>query len=155
MILATDLNGCIGVKNKLPWHLPSDFKWFKEHTIGRTIVMGNKTWESLPIKPLPNRVNVVLSRTHNNSAFGEVWVNKVSRIEEFMHLNDAVLIGGATIYTLLFHHVTRVLLTKVHLNVTNGDSYFDLSRLDGWSVKKLGDATDGGVYMEFFEYCRS
>ena len=63
LILACDLNGGIGYKNKLPWYIPLDLKRFKNLTQNGVVVMGRKTWESLPKKPLPKRVNVVVSKT--------------------------------------------------------------------------------------------
>lgn len=151
MILATDLSGCIGRGNALPWHLPSDFKWFKSKTIGKTILMGRKTWESLPIKPLPNRLNVVLSRCIKVPEFDELWFDQFDKVRTSQQ--DLILIGGATLYRTLLPYVNRVYLTKVHLNVV-GDAYFNLSLLDGWKVTHHGTADDNGVFMEFLEYTR-
>lgn len=62
-IVAISKNGVIAVNGKMPWHIPSDLRWFKEMTSGESVVMGRKTFESLGCKPLPNRVNIVLSKT--------------------------------------------------------------------------------------------
>ena len=80
-IAAMSLNRVIGAGNKIPWHLPEDFKWFKQKTLGNVVIMGRKTFESLG-KPLPGRINIVLSRHPGRlqrdfpESFGEAWVGR-------------------------------------------------------------------------------
>ena len=86
-IAAMSLNRVIGAGNKIPWHLPEDFKWFKQMTSGHVVIMGRKTFESLGGKPLPNRINIVLSssptsrRSLNSrkSAARRRWICELSR----------------------------------------------------------------------------
>ena len=81
-IAAMSLNRVIGAGNQIPWHLPEDFKWFKRMTSGNVVIMGRKTFASLGNKPLPNRINIVLSRhpgklqTALPAVFGEAWVGR-------------------------------------------------------------------------------
>jgi dihydrofolate reductase len=81
-IAAMSLNRVIGAGNTIPWHLPEDFKWFKKMTTGQVIIMGRKTFESLGNKPLPNRINIVLSRHPGRlqrelpEVFGKAWVGR-------------------------------------------------------------------------------
>ena len=81
-IAAMSLNRVIGAGNKIPWHLPEDFKWFKKMTTGHVVIMGRKTFESLGNKPLPNRINIVLSRHPGRlqrdlpEVFGQAWVGR-------------------------------------------------------------------------------
>ena len=100
-VAAMSLNRVIGAGNKIPWHLPEDFKWFKQLTTGHVVIMGRKTFESLG-KPLPNRVNIVLSR-HPGALqrdfpqiFGEAWVGRgKTHIPERPHQFELPKLGGA------------------------------------------------------------
>jgi dihydrofolate reductase len=100
-VAAMSLNRVIGAGNKIPWHLPEDFKWFKQLTTGHVVIMGRKTFESLG-KPLPNRVNIVLSR-HPGALqrdfpqiFGEAWVGRgKTQISEQPHQFELPKLGGA------------------------------------------------------------
>lgn len=73
LIFAQDMNGVIGQGNKMPWHSPHDFRWFRTHTADRVVIMGKKTWDSLPKKPLPNRFNYVLSTKPQDEVEGVVF----------------------------------------------------------------------------------
>ena len=70
LIAAVGENGCIGIGNAMPWHLPEDFAFFKQYTLGKPVLMGRKTWESLPRRPLPGRRNIVVSRQSGYQADG-------------------------------------------------------------------------------------
>jgi len=115
LIWAQDENGGIGQDGKLPWHISEDLKNFKALTVNSTIIMGRKTWDSLPIKPLPNRKNIILSRTKRS--------NKItySSFEECMHeikkqdLDKIFIIGGRSIYKLFFDYADYLHITKVKL----------------------------------------
>jgi dihydrofolate reductase len=100
-IAAMSLNRVIGAGNKIPWHLPEDFKWFKRLTTGHVVIMGRKTFESLG-KPLPNRINIVLSRHPGRlqrdfpQVFGEAWVARgKTHIPDRPHQFELPKLGGA------------------------------------------------------------
>jgi dihydrofolate reductase len=100
-IAAMSLNRVIGAGNQIPWHLPEDFKWFKRLTTGHVVIMGRKTFESLG-KPLPNRINIVLSRHPGQlqrdfpAVFGEAWVGRgKTHIPEQPHQFEWPKLGGA------------------------------------------------------------
>ncbi len=100
-IAAMSLNRVIGAGNKIPWHLPEDFKWFKQLTTGHVVIMGRKTFESLG-KPLPNRINIVLSRQPGRlqrdfpAVFGEAWVGRgKTHIPERPHQFELPKMGAA------------------------------------------------------------
>ena len=115
------LNRVIGNGNKIPWHLPEDFKWFKQMTTGNVIVMGRKTFESIG-KPLPDRETIVLSR----SAFSVPGVRTISRLEELDALagNRQIFIcGGAQIYEQTLPLCSDLYLTLVKREVS-GDTFF-------------------------------
>ena len=115
IIVAMDKNGLIGAEGKLPWHLPSDLRFFRDTTLGQTVVMGSKTYASLG-KPLPNRNNVVLSRT------GEYSVKDVIAMAVSQ---DIFIIGGAEIYKIFIPFADRLIITHINAEF-NGDTYFPM-----------------------------
>lgn len=123
IIVATASNRVIGKDNALPWHLPADLKYFKSTTMGKPIVMGRKTFESIG-RPLPGRQNIVLTRDPEWSAEGVTVVNDVNDMTRSLAVADEVMIiGGAQIYDLTMDHVDRLYVTEVECDV-DGDAYF-------------------------------
>jgi len=120
-IAAMSLNRVIGNGDKIPWHLPEDFKWFKATTTGHIIVMGRKTFESIG-KPLPNRETIVLSR----SAFSHPDVKTIASLDELSKLagdRQVFICGGAQIYEQALPLCSELLLTLVKREV-EGDAFF-------------------------------
>jgi dihydrofolate reductase len=120
-IAAMSLNRVIGAGNKIPWHLPDDFKWFKAITTGHVIVMGRKTFESIG-KPLPNRETIVLSR----SAWTHPGVQTIHSLDELPALADGrkiFICGGAQIYAQALPLCSDLFLTLVKREV-EGDAFF-------------------------------
>ncbi len=120
MILAMADNGVIGNNSKLPWHLPADLKYFKSKTRGCPMIMGRRTFESLP-GILPGRQHIILTRDPNWFALG---TEKASNIEDAINLADnrkIFIIGGAQIYKLFESSADKILLTQVHINA-HGDT---------------------------------
>jgi len=117
LILARADNGVIGDGNRIPWRIPDDLKRFKALTMGKPIVMGRKTWESFPRKPLPGRTNIVISRDPNLVAPGAVVVHSfeeaLSRAAAEIP-KDVMIVGGAEIYRVALPQATRIELTEVH-----------------------------------------
>ena len=99
LIAACAPDRCIGINNTMPWHLPEDFAFFKSYTLDKPVVMGRKTWESLPRKPLPGRRNIVISRQADYPAEG---AETVGSLEEALALcaaaEEVIIMGGAQIY---------------------------------------------------------
>jgi dihydrofolate reductase len=130
LIAAVARNGCIGIDNKLPWHLPEDLRFFKRVTSGKPIIMGRNTFESLG-RPLPNRTNIVITRNPDFTAPEGVKV--VHTLAEALRVADAVVhidggdeimvIGGAQIYAEALPHTSRMYLTEVD-KVVAGDAFF-------------------------------
>ncbi len=137
MIAAQSLNRVIGINNKLPWYLPGDLKYFKQVTLGKPIVMGRKTFESIG-KPLPGRTNIVITR---DTAWDHPGVRVVHGLDEGIELaeslalidgvDEAVVIGGAEIYSLCLPRADRLYLTQVHAEV-NGDAFFPALTASEW-----------------------
>ncbi len=121
-IAAMSLNRVIGAGNKIPWHLPEDFKWFKATTTGHVIVMGRKTFESIG-KPLPNRTTIVLSR----SAWTHPGVTTIRSLDELPALaadRQVFICGGAQIYEQTLRLCSDLFLTLVKREVAGGDAFF-------------------------------
>ncbi|MEZ5472553.1 MAG: dihydrofolate reductase [Marinicella sp.] len=119
LIAAMDKNGLIGKNNQLPWHLPVDLKFFKKQTLGKKVLMGRKTCESLPF-PLPNRENIVLSRNLDFTKKGFTIINK---LDGELLQQEIMVIGGSTIYELLMPQASAMILTRIDYEF-DGDTYF-------------------------------
>ena len=128
-IVAMGTNRCIGIENALPWYLPEDLKHFKATTLGKPVLMGRKTYESIG-KPLPGRTNIVITRNASWSAPGVRVVSNLERgIEmakaqaEISGHDEAMVIGGAEIYTQAMPQLDRLYLTEVDA-APAGDAFF-------------------------------
>ncbi|NBR83969.1 MAG: dihydrofolate reductase [Verrucomicrobia bacterium] len=120
-IAAMSLNRVIGDGNKIPWHLPEDFKWFKQTTLGHVLVMGRKTFESIG-RPLPGRETMVLSRT-GWSHPGVRTVASLDAVAELADERQVFICGGAQIYAQALPLCEELFLTLVKREVT-GDAFF-------------------------------
>lgn len=126
-IVAVSDNNAIGVNNQLPWHLPEDLKFFKRTTLGKPVIMGRKTYESLG-KPLPGRLNIVLSQSGNVTLPDEVLLydsltEATERVEE-EPVEEAFVIGGGKIFELAIPYVDRMYITRVHTIIEGADAFF-------------------------------
>ncbi len=149
MILAMDRSGLIGRDGGLPWHAPRDLRWFKAVTMGRTIVMGRRTWESIGVA-LPGRISVVVSsQRHPDIDANVVWASDV--YQALRQHPDAILIGGAMLcqHALQANLVRRCFRTWIEGDY-EGDTYFDLSLLAHWQPLYTGQcpAHNGQPAME-------
>ncbi len=123
IIVATSENGVIGRDGKLPWHIPGDLKHFKSLTTNNVVIMGRKTYESIG-KPLPNRLNIVITRDKNKTYEGCITVNSIENaIRKAGTDKEIFIIGGGEIYKKSIKFVNKVYLTKVHQHI-EGDTYF-------------------------------
>lgn len=137
LILAVAKNGVIGANGGLPWRLSSDMKRFKAATLGKPVLMGRKTWESLPKKPLPGRRNIVLTRDLGFRAEGG-WVFSsldaalaaARAMAQEMDVDEICVIGGAQLYEATLPLADRIVLTEVNL-ASEGDARLDLD-LSAW-----------------------
>ena len=137
IIVAVAENGVIGRGGSLPWRLSADLKRFKQLTMGHTIVMGRRTWESIG-RPLPGRRMIVVSRQRGYST-GVDGVESASSLDEAISTaaraadDEAFVVGGAAIYREVLPHARRLYLTRVHANV-DGDTYFPEYNEGGWQL---------------------
>ena len=125
LIYARAANGVIGNNNAMPWHLPEDLAHFKQLTNGWPVIMGRKTWDSLPPKfrPLPGRVNLVITRQTGWAAEGATVMSSLARALAFCHASSEVwVIGGAQIYALAEPLAQRAEVTEIHQDFV-GDAF--------------------------------
>jgi dihydrofolate reductase len=128
LVVAVAGNGVIGKNNDLPWHLPDDMKFFMEKTKGHHVIMGRRNYESLPEKfrPLPNRVNIVVTRRTDYEAPGCSVVHSMNDAFNLAEANgedEVMVIGGADIYRLALPYAHSLYITEIKASV-NGDVYF-------------------------------
>lgn len=133
LMVAHDPNGVMGVNNDLPWHIPEDLKYFKETTMGKAMVMGRKTYESIG-RPLPGRLNIVITRNAEYQADG---VEVVQTLEEAIQMareyaTEVMVIGGAEIFKLTMEIADRLYITEVH-ETYDGDTFFPPYK-DEWKL---------------------
>lgn len=124
IIVAIASDGAIGRANDLLWHLPADLKRFKELTTGHTILMGRKTFESLPRGPLPNRRNIIISRSLPAQPGAEVYPTIQQAMEACASDEEVFIIGGGEIYRQLLPNTERIYLTRVQASFPDAEVFF-------------------------------
>jgi dihydrofolate reductase len=130
-IVAVAQNGVIGLGGGMPWHLPEDLKRFKALTMGKPMLMGRKTFESIG-RPLPGRTSLVLTRSHEWARPGAVVVRSVQEaIRTARDAPELVVIGGAEVYAAALPHVGRIYLTRVLASI-GGDTVFPTLEPGAW-----------------------
>ncbi|TDR82669.1 dihydrofolate reductase [Paludibacterium purpuratum] len=152
LVAAMAADRVIGIDNRLPWHLPEDLKHFKALTLGKPVIMGRKTFESIG-RPLPGRRNIVVTRQPDWRAEG---VETAHGVEEALDLAGDVaevcLIGGAELYAQALSQADRLLLTEIELAVA-GDARFPEFRTLGWrEVMREAQVSADGLRFAFVEY---
>lgn len=138
IIAAMAENRVIGKNNTLPWAIKEDMTHFKELTKGWPCIMGRKTWESLPKKPLPERLNVVVSKTAKNLHGAEVCASLPSAIEHCSDYEKVFIIGGESIYKQAMDIATKIKLTLIHKEY-EGDTFFPEIDPVSWKIENKID----------------
>lgn len=138
LILAASENNVIGKDNALPWRLPADLKYFKAITLGKPVLMGRKTWDSIG-KPLPGRLNIVVTRQREMSLPGAVVAADLNEaIQAAGQAEELMVIGGAEIFRKLLPRADRIYLTRVHA-VIDGDVFFPELDAHDWQERSRED----------------
>lgn len=159
LIWAQARDGVIGKDNTIPWHIPEDMAFFKENTVGRPVVMGRLTWDSLPPKfrPLPGRRNIVVTRNPEWTAEG---AEVAPGLAEALALAgedepEVVVMGGGQIYAQAMAHATQLLVTEVDVEV-DGDAVAPQVGPE-WSATVPGDwrVSSNGIAFRWIRYSRS
>jgi dihydrofolate reductase len=141
IIAALDLDRCIGKGGKIPWRLPSDLERFRQITTGHKVIMGRKTYESLPnrYRPLPDRTNIVISRSWRCP--DDIFI--VNSLEEALleasAEEECFIIGGGEIYSQALGFANKIYLTEVQTTIKKGDTFFP--SVNGWNLAECSDIT--------------
>jgi dihydrofolate reductase len=150
-IVAVDRAGAIGKGGSLPWRYSADLKHFKEQTSGHAVVMGRRTWASLK-RPLPNRLNIVLSRGDGGEAQESVlWLRdrqSVLSLKDYLK-GDLYVIGGAQVFGLFREHIERWVVTEVPLTVEGADTFMPadfLAGFDAYDSRRLDENLTARFY---------
>lgn len=157
LIAALGENRVIGVDNSVPWYLPGDFKYFKATTLGKPIIMGRKTWDSLG-RPLPGRLNIVVSRQTDLALEGaevfpslEAAAERAESWAKAQGVDELMLIGGAQLYAQGLEQADRLYLTRVALS-PEGDAWFPAFDRSQWTlVSNVENPTEGDKPAYTFE----
>jgi len=157
LIFARAANGVIGINGKLPWHLPEDMAHFKRSTLGAPVIMGRKTWDSLPPKfrPLPGRLNIVITRQAN-------WQTKVAlradSLAQAMALcppqGDAWVIGGAALYRQALPLANTALVTEIDADY-EGDAFAPQFGPEWSETERARQVSTTGLSFSFVTYCKN
>ena len=154
LIFARARNGVIGKDNTLPWHLPEDLAHFKQTTLGQPVVMGRKTWESLPPKfrPLPGRTNIVVTRQTDWQAEGAVVAHSIKEAVQHCPADAQVwVIGGAEVYAQAMPLANRAVVTEIEQDF-EGDAFAPPLGPDWQEVQRESHCTDTGMPYSFVTY---
>lgn len=143
IIVALAENGVIGFRGKMPWHIPSELKYFKSRTLGKPVIMGRKTFQSIG-KPLPGRTNIVITRDANFKAEGVVIVgslvaavDEARRVAEATDAGEIMVIGGGEIFAQALPMAERVYLTRVAARPEGDATFSELPPEDWREVERL------------------
>ena len=158
LIAAVARNGVIGANDALPWHLPGDLKHFRQVTLGRPVIMGRKTWESLAPKfrPLPGRRNIVVSRQSGYPAAGaEIAGSLDAALALVGDADEAFVIGGAELYRQAIGLADRLVLTEIDADI-DGNVHFPVIDRRCWrETARLAQTSQNGLRYAFVEFERS
>jgi dihydrofolate reductase len=158
LVVAVAANGVIGRNGALPWHLPEDLKRFKQLTLGRPCIMGRRTWDSLPRKPLPGRTNIVLTRDPSFSAPGAVVArdfDEALRRADAEHPQAIMVIGGEAVFAAALPLAKRIELTQIEQHV-EGDAVMPAIDASIWhEVKREGPLSRGALSYSYITLERS
>lgn len=143
LIVAVDKNFGIGKNGDMPWHIPADLQYFKQKTLGKTVVMGRKTLESLPgAKPLKGRNNIVISTNKSFICEGATVCYSIDEALTAMQnlpCDDVMIIGGASIYNELYPYCKRAYITKIDAEFDVDTGIVNFDNEPGWSIESVSE----------------
>jgi dihydrofolate reductase len=162
LVVARAKNKVIGRDGRLPWRISSDLRHFKAITMGKPLIMGRKTWESLPRRPLPGRDNIVVTRNPYYAAQGAAVARDIDAavamamgLAERARASEIAVIGGGEIFSALLARADRIYLTEVDLEV-GGDTFFPALHPNEWRETEArtcprGENDDAGFVVRTFQ----
>ncbi len=151
LIVARARNGAIGRDNDIPWFKPEDLKMFQRETSGGALIMGRRTWESLPVKPLKNRLNIVVSRDSSLTEHVVGSLDEAVALAQSMGYFRVYGMGGTSVYEGLLPKADRLLVTEVDLEIEGADAFFPAFDEADWHElgrKELGGDAPACVVRE-------
>lgn len=138
LIVARARNGAIGKSNRIPWHIPADLKMFQCETLGGALIMGRRTWHSLPVKPLKNRLNIVLSRQADLTDHVFTTASEAIGFCRSQGYHRIYGIGGQAVYQELLPKADRLMLTEVDIEIPDADAFFpDFDKSDWTEITRV------------------
>lgn len=146
LIVTTTQNNVIGKDNQMPWHLPADLAWFRQNTTGKPVIMGRKTFESIG-RPLPKRINIVLSRQPFEHE-GVTWKDSLESAVDFVKdSEEIVLIGGGELFKQYLPKADKLYLTQIQAEI-EGDTFFPELNWNEWKIEydEYRQADENNVY---------
>ena len=159
LVAAKSKNGVIGKGSGLPWHIPAELKFFKRETLGSAVVMGRKSWDSFPFKPLKDRLNIVLSRANFLDVPDGVETcgtpQEALIIARKLGFTRISIIGGEQIFREYVDIADRIILTEVDMEVDDGDAFFPEIDTSDWNIIESGTITDEPHKCVWLEYMRT
>ena len=152
LIWAEDEQGAIGKDGGLPWRLPNDMKFFKDTTMGHTVLMGRKTFESMKRRPLPGRNNIVLTRQKDYEASGATVIHDLDSLHTMIKGKDMYVIGGSEIYQMFLPLADVLWRTKI-IGDFDGDTFFPAVNWNEWQVEEEIDGIldEKNIYPHVFQ----
>ena len=158
LIVAIGKNGAIGRKGDLIWHISDDLKRFKQLTMGHPVIMGRKTWESLPKRPLPGRKNIVLTTNPALQAEGAVVVNSIESAIAAAYGKSPFIMGGAQIYNAFLPYVTHAFVTQIDAECPDADAFLNIDFTSPqWEKTKetAPSLTSQGIPYRYVNYSKN
>ncbi|MFN4056805.1 MAG: dihydrofolate reductase [Roseinatronobacter sp.] len=158
VIVACARKRAIGRDGTIPWHAPEDLRAFMRETLGGAVIMGRATWDSLPRKPLPQRLNIVVTSRPHDPVEGVVFTTLDRALAEAQAHSRVYAIGGAGIYAAFLPSADRLLITDVALDVPDADTFFPPVDPSEWceiASYRLRDAEPACVMREFLRKQRA
>lgn len=157
LIYARARNGVIGKDNQMPWHLPEDLAHFKRVTMGQSVIMGRKTWESIPAKfrPLPGRENIVLTRQTQWSAHGAQVASSLQQALQICASHEQVwVMGGAEIYAQALPLASKIVVTEIDAEF-EGDAYAPVLHSSWKEIDRVESVSENGLAYAFVTLVKS
>ena len=154
IIWAQDNNGGIGKNNALPWHISEDLQNFKKITLDNPVIMGRKTWDSLPKKPLPNRRNIVLSSKKISEVECYSSISNCIQSLEIDDTPDIFVIGGEMIYNSFFSHADILHITFIEQSINGIDTFFpiNINKIkETYQIIEENELTKGCIYTRWIK----
>ncbi|MBQ9516903.1 MAG: dihydrofolate reductase [Eubacterium sp.] len=151
IIAAVGKNNELGKNGDLIWHIREDMQFFKKTTTGSAVIMGRKTFDSLP-KALPNRRNIVISSNKNFRADGAEVVDSIQKAIDLTAGQDAFIIGGASVYKAFIPYADAIYLTEIEAECPDADTYFPTFDKTAYSREVINSSTENGINFAFVKY---